>query len=121
MTSSNITQLETTLQHECTEALLPVRDALEVLSGPWKLPILITLSDGPKRFKQISKELTPITDKMLSRELKDLEANNLIVRTLHETFPLRVEYKLTEYSQSLASVIAALKEWGLIHRKTIIR
>ncbi|GAB3048781.1 winged helix-turn-helix transcriptional regulator [Spirosoma pulveris] len=120
MEVSKNSHLETTLQQECTDALLPVRDALEVLNGQWKLPILITLAGGSKRFKQISRELTPITDKKLSQELKDLESNNLILRTVYETFPPRVEYTLTDYSQSLASVITSLKEWGLFHRKTII-
>lgn len=120
MEGSENMQLGTTLQQECTDALLPVRDALDVLSGQWKLPILIALAAGPKRFKQISKELTPITDKKLSQELKDLEANNLIQRAVYETFPPRVEYTLTDYSRSLASVITSLKEWGLFHRKTII-
>ncbi|MDR6940698.1 winged helix-turn-helix transcriptional regulator [Mucilaginibacter pocheonensis] len=107
-------------QHECNHALLAVRDALEVLNGKWKLPILITLSDNPKRFKQISKEIDGITDKMLSKELKILEANKLIERTVYDTFPPTVEYSRTKHSLSLADVILALKDWGMVHRKEII-
>ena len=120
MEASNALQPEMTLQQECNHALLPVRDALDVLSGNWKLPILITLSSGGKRFKQISREVSGITDKMLSKELKDLEANELILRSVYGTFPPVVEYTLTEYSQSLAGVISSLKDWGLLHRKKII-
>jgi len=109
-----------TLQQECTNALLPVRDALEVLSGRWKLPILITLSSGVKRFKQISKEIDGITDKMLSKELKDLEINKLVKRTVYDTFPPTVEYAVTEHSHTLTKVITELREWGLLHRKKII-
>jgi len=105
---------------ECMGALLPVRDALEILSGRWKLPILIALSDGPKRFKEISKIINGITDKMLSKELKDLEVNKLVTRTVYDTFPPTVEYSRTEHSQSLTTVIVALKDWGTLHRKEII-
>ncbi|MCV9927181.1 helix-turn-helix transcriptional regulator [Flavobacterium sp. LS1R49] len=105
---------------ECKGALLPVRDALEVLSGRWKLQILISLSSGPMRFKQISKAVIGITDKMLSKELKDLEINKLVVRTVYDTFPPTVEYTATEHSKSLQGVIEALKDWGMLHRKEII-
>jgi DNA-binding HxlR family transcriptional regulator len=105
---------------ECLAALLPVRDALEVLSGRWKLPILIALSSRPKRFKEISKNIKGITDKMLSKELKDLEINKLVTRTVYDTFPPTVEYASTEHSKSLGNVIMALKDWGTLHRKEII-
>ncbi|WP_291144251.1 winged helix-turn-helix transcriptional regulator [Flavobacterium sp. UBA7680] len=105
---------------ECMAALLPVRDALEVLSGRWKLPILIALSNRPKRFKEISKDINGITDKMLSKELKDLEINKLVTRTVYDTFPPTVEYSRTQHSQSLGDVIMALKDWGTLHRKEII-
>ncbi|MPR36702.1 winged helix-turn-helix transcriptional regulator [Salmonirosea aquatica] len=115
-----MTTPDPTLQQECSAALLPVRDALEVLGGNWKLPILIILSDRPKRFGQISRELAGISDEMLSKELKDLETNKLVIRTVHEAFPPKVEYKLTEYCHSLASVLSALKNWGSNHREIIM-
>ena len=105
---------------ECLAALLPVRDALEVLSGRWKLPILIALSHRPKRFKEISKDINGITDKMLSKELKDMEVNKLVTRTVYDTFPPTVEYARTVHSQSLTNVIMALKDWGELHRREII-
>ena len=105
---------------KCNAALLPVRDALEVLNGRWRLPILITLSEGPKRFKQISKEVTGITDKMLSKELKALEENKLLTRKVYDTFPPMVEYAPTAHSETLKDVIVALKDWGDLHRREII-
>ena len=104
---------------ECTSLLLPVRDALEVLSGKWKLPIIVALSFGPKRFKQIAKEVHGITDKMLSKELKDLEMNQLIKRTIYDTFPPTVEYSITDHGKSLKKVMNELKDWGVRHRKKI--
>lgn len=108
-------------QKECTNALLPVRDALQVLSGSWKLQILISLTASSKRFKEISKDVFGITDKMLSKELKDLEANKLITRTVYDSFPPTVEYAITEHGQTLWPVISALKDWGSVHRKKIMK
>lgn len=105
---------------ECVNAILPVKDALDVLSGRWKLPILIALSFGNKRFKQISRDVQGITDKVLSKELKELETNQLITRTVYDTFPPTVEYAATEHGQSLFDVIVALREWGIKHRTKII-
>lgn len=122
MKSENTNTCEDSIcsKESCLSALLPVRDALEVLSGRWKLPILIALSDRPKRFKEISRDMDGITDKMLSKELKDLEINKLVIRTVYDTFPPTVEYRRTEHSKSLGNVIMALKDWGDLHRKEII-
>jgi DNA-binding HxlR family transcriptional regulator len=99
---------------------MPIKDALEVLSGKWKIPILACLSGGTKRFKEISKEVGGITDKMLSKELKDLEMNMLVSRTVLDTFPPTVEYSWTQHSRSLGNLIHALQDWGRLHRKKII-
>ena len=105
---------------DCDRCVKQVKDALDVLHGRWKLPILVSLKYSTKRFKQISRDLNGITDKMLSKELKELEMNQLIKRTVYETFPPTVNYALTDHGHSLDSVILALKEWGGSHRKKII-
>ena len=104
---------------ECTKMILPVRDALDMLSGKWKLPIIISLTFGNKRFTQISNEIPGITDRMLSKELKELEMNQLIKRTVYDAFPPVVEYSITPHGQSLEKVVAELRTWGLKHRKKI--
>ncbi|MEQ8417088.1 MAG: helix-turn-helix domain-containing protein [Imperialibacter sp.] len=114
-----------TVEHQrntesCTRALLPVRDALEVLSGKWKLQIIISLSFGTKRFREIGREVTGITDKMLSKELRDLEENMLVKRTVKDSFPPSVEYNLTEHGKTLQKVIGELREWGVMHREKIM-
>ncbi|WP_221393917.1 helix-turn-helix domain-containing protein [Dyadobacter sp. NIV53] len=114
---------EKVIQHsvgECTKSILPVRDALEVISGKWKLPIIISLMFGNKRFSQIAKEIPSITDKMLSKELRDLECNELVKRTVYDSIPVIVEYKLTDYGHSLKPVIEVLRNWGLTHRERIM-
>jgi len=105
---------------ECTKSILPVRDALEVLSGKWKLPIIISLTFGNKRFSQIAKGIPNITDKMLSKELRDLEANDLVKRNVYDSIPVVVEYKLTDYGHSLKPVIEVLRNWGAAHRERIM-
>ena len=106
-------------QSTCTKAILPVRDALDILSGKWKLPIIIALSFGNRRFTQMAKEIPGITDKMLSKELRDLEVNQLVKRTVYDAVPVVVEYSLTPYGRTLESLIEELKNWGEKHRKRI--
>lgn len=105
---------------KCPKSALSIKDALEVLEGRWKLLILFALSSGAKRFKQLSREVSGITDKMLSKELKNLESNKLIERNVHDTFPPTVEYSITPHGMSLGKVMEELHHWGLAHRKEII-
>ena len=104
---------------ECQSALAAVQDALYVLHGKWKLPIIIALREGYKRFSEIQKQVNGIAAKVLSAELKILELNGFVVRKVYNEFPVLVEYELTDYSNSLDPVITALKKWGLEHRERI--
>ena len=104
----------------CQRAIIPVRDALDLLSGKWKLPIIIALSFGNKRFSEMAREIPGITDKMLSKELRDLEANELIKRTVYDSVPVIVEYSMTPYGKSLGKLIDELYSWGMRHRKKIM-
>ncbi|MEM7800837.1 MAG: helix-turn-helix domain-containing protein [Chloroflexota bacterium] len=105
---------------ECRKFILPVRDVIDLIGGKWKLPIIIALSFGNHRFKELERQLERISPRMLSKELKDLEANGLVKRTVYDTTPVTVEYSLTEYSRSLDSVINVMREWGLAHRAKIM-
>jgi DNA-binding HxlR family transcriptional regulator len=104
----------------CTQSIDAVRDTLYVLSGKWKLPIIIALSEGPRRFKDLQRSLQDITPKILSKELKELELNEFVTRTVYATSPVSVEYALTRYSGSLQNIIAEMREWGLQHRKRMM-
>ena len=90
-----------------------------MLSGKWKIPIIIALSFGNRRFKELHRQIG-ITPKMLSKELKELEMHQLVKRTVYDSTPVTVEYELTPYSASLHPVIDALKEWGAQHRKRLM-
>ena len=109
-------------QHsECTQYVLPVRDTLDLLSGKWKLPIIGALMFGKRRFKEMERDIPHITARMLSKELKELEENELVTRTVYNTMPVSVEYELTEYGHTLKNVFKALQEWGTEHRKRIMK
>ncbi len=105
---------------ECTKMLLPVKDALDILNGKWKIPIILSLSFGVKRFKQIQREIPGLTPKMLSKELKDLEINGLLERRVYDSLPVSVEYEITPYGNTLKPLIGELHKWGSKHRKKII-
>jgi DNA-binding HxlR family transcriptional regulator len=107
-------------QSECLLQMLPIRDALDAISGKWKMMILVSIAHGNKRFKEIERSIPKITSKVLAKELKDMEANHLINRTVHNDYPVLIEYTATTYSKSLEKVMAALQDWGIKHRKKII-
>nr|WP_026965826.1 helix-turn-helix domain-containing protein [Algoriphagus terrigena] len=104
----------------CPKTMLSIKDALEALEGKWKLLILFSLSAGPKRFKQISRDVPGITDKTLSKELKNLESNQLIKREVFDAFPPAVEYTITAHGLSLEKVLDELHFWGLSHRNKVM-
>jgi DNA-binding HxlR family transcriptional regulator len=112
--------LEITTKEACKNAMLPVSDALEVLRGKWKLAIIVSLLHGSKRFGHISADIPKITDRMLSKELKDLEMNYMVKRTIHNTFPVVVEYSLTKHGETLRNIINELRHWGQQHRDFVL-
>jgi DNA-binding HxlR family transcriptional regulator len=104
----------------CTNVLRPVRDSLDILSGKWKLPIIIALDFGEKRFSEIAQEVHGITDRMLSKELRDLELNGLVKRNVQDSYPVKVTYMLTAHSKTLRPVINSLKNWGIMHKNKLL-
>ncbi|WP_199121268.1 helix-turn-helix domain-containing protein [Pedobacter sp. ASV28] len=107
----------------CGEELLAMRDSLEILGGKWKLQILRYLTNRAhqtNQFKKIQREIEGISAKVLSKELKDLEDNLLVTRTVQDTRPITVAYAITAYGRTVLPVTNTLVEWGLNHRKKII-
>lgn len=101
----------------CQAKLRASRDALEVIQGKWRIPIIVSLTYGNKRFGEIKKDIEDISPKMLSQELKELEMNKLISRTLYDSMPVTVEYALTPLGKSLNNLLQELLQWG-IHFRT---
>ncbi|GAB3966567.1 hypothetical protein GCM10028806_07210 [Spirosoma terrae] len=97
-----------------------LQDTIYVIGGKWRLPIINSICNGNKRFRDIERSIPGITTRMLSRELKDMEANQLIRRTVIPTIPVAVEYTATEYCQSFGDIILEMIKWGKQHKERII-
>jgi DNA-binding HxlR family transcriptional regulator len=106
---------------DCLETIKPVRDALDVISGKWKLPIIISIGVGNDRFTDIQESIPGITPKVLAKELKDLEQNELIKRTVVDDYPIKISYTLEKYADALTPIIYSLKDWGINHRKKLFK
>ena len=104
----------------CKEHLKAVHETLDILQGKWKIAIIGSLSFGTKRFMELQREVEGIGAKMLSKELRDLEINELVKRTVHDTKPVTVEYELTPYGKTLEDIIHEMVKWGTEHRKRIL-
>lgn len=101
----------------CQFKLMASRDALDVIQGKWRIPIIISLTYGTKRFGEIQRDITDISPKMLSQELKALEMNKIIIRTLRDTMPVSTEYSLTPLGFSMTNLLEELLKWGIHFRK----
>lgn len=104
----------------CSKVFVAIRDAMDLLSGKWKIHIIgVLLHKGKLRFMDLTREIDGIAAKMLSKELQDLEINDLVRRTVLNTKPVTVEYEITEYGKSLEKVIKEIVEWGAAHRERV--
>ncbi|MCB0505206.1 MAG: helix-turn-helix transcriptional regulator [Cyclobacteriaceae bacterium] len=103
-----------------THYVVAINDTLNVISGKWKLPIIGSLLYDKKRFKELEADIEKITPRMLSKELKELELNGILKRTVYDTIPVKVEYELTESGQSLRHVLDTMVAWGLDHRQKVM-
>jgi len=90
----------------------PVAATLELIGGKYKALILWHLSDGKLRFSELKKAVSGATAKMLTQQLRELEANMLVHREVFPVIPPKVEYSLTEQGKSLLPVLAAMRDWG---------
>jgi len=84
------------------------------------LPILGSILFGKKRFTDIQRNIPKITPRMLSKELKELELNGVLIRTVYDTTPVSVEYELSKSGKSITEVLDKMIEWGVEHRKSVL-
>lgn len=106
---------------ECLNTVKPVRDTLDVISGKWKLPIIISVGVGNSRFTDIQVSIPGLTPKVLAKELKDLEQHHLIKRVIIEKYPIKISYVIEPYADTLTPIIYAMKDWGIKHREEIFK
>jgi DNA-binding HxlR family transcriptional regulator len=96
-----------------------LQDTIYVIGGKWKLPIINSICNGNKRFGEIERSIPGITTRMLSRELREMELNKLITRTVTPGPPVLVEYESTDYCKTFGPVILTMIKWGIEHRQKI--
>jgi DNA-binding HxlR family transcriptional regulator len=111
------------MKHKPTEACenvhAAVQDTLYVVNGKWKLLILsILVNEGTKRFGELSRA-SGISPRILSKELQEMEINQLVSRNVCNTKPVTVEYSATPYADTLKEVIGAMIRWGQNHKRKI--
>ncbi|KNY19930.1 helix-turn-helix domain-containing protein [Methylobacterium sp. ARG-1] len=90
-----------------------VEHAMHLLGGRWRLLLVSYLIDGPKRFNELRRDMPGISQRMLTLDLRALEAAGLIKRTVYPTTPVKVDYALTEDGLRLKAVVAVVQEFGL--------
>lgn len=99
------------------EEVQALQDTMYVMGGKWRLLIINSICNGNKRFREIERSIPGLSTRMLSRELKDMEANQLIKRTVTPTTPVVVEYSETDYCLSFGAIILEMIAWGKKHRE----
>jgi DNA-binding HxlR family transcriptional regulator len=93
----------------------PVEATLEIIGGKWKGIILFYLLDGRVRNNELKRKIGCVTQRMLTKQLRELEANGLVKRIVHAEVPPRVEYELTKEGKTLKPILNSLKKWGESH------
>ena len=102
------------------ENFCPIHGVTQLLGGKWKMPLMFVIQGGPMRFGQLKRALSPITEQMLTKQLRELEKHNLIERKDYKTVPPKVEYFLTDFGRSFTQIISQFQELGKKHKKKII-
>ena len=93
-------------------SICPVETTLSLIGGKYKALILWHLSDGTLRFSQLRSQISGVTPKTLTQQLRELEASELIHREVFPVIPPKVEYSLTELGRSLMPILVAMRDWG---------
>lgn len=90
----------------------PVEAALEAIGGKWKGVILFHIQGGTKRFNELRRLIPDVTQRMLTKQLRELESDQIINRKVYAEVPPKVEYSLTEFGETLHPILISLQEWG---------
>jgi DNA-binding HxlR family transcriptional regulator len=97
----------------------PIEVALDVIGGKWKGMVLHRLLQGTARFNELRRAVPGATQRMLTLQLRELERDGVISRTVYPEVPPRVEYRLTEFGHSLAPILQMMESWGVRYREEI--
>ncbi len=109
------------MERDQKEELRALQDTLYFIGGKWRIPIINSLCNGNKRFREIERSIPGITTRMLSKELKDMEMNKLVKRTVYDNTPVLIEYEATEHCRSFAGIILEMIKWGKEYRNIVLK
>jgi DNA-binding HxlR family transcriptional regulator len=98
----------------------PARQLLDTISSKWVSLVLTALTDGPRRYSDLSRIIAGVSQKMLTQTLRTLERDGMVSRTITPAVPVRVEYELTPLGHSLLPVMRAVKEWAEVHMDDVL-
>jgi DNA-binding HxlR family transcriptional regulator len=97
----------------------PVATTLRLIGDKWKIPVIQRLLDRPHRFNELCRSIDGLSEKVLTDNLKQLERDGIITRTVYPEVPVRVEYALSEVGDSMRLIIASMQEWGLGYQEKV--
>ncbi|MFT8390591.1 MAG: helix-turn-helix domain-containing protein [Sporolactobacillus sp.] len=97
----------------------PVEITLSVIGGKWKGVVLYHLQNRPLRFNELRRLIPDVTQRMLTLQLRELEADGIIHREVYPVVPPKVEYSLTSFGKTLSPIILAMRQWGIVHQEAI--
>lgn len=101
------------------EELRALQDTLYFIGGKWRLQIMNSICAGNRRFREIERSIPGITTRMLSKELKEMEMNKLVKRTVYDETPVLVEYEPTEHCHTFSKIMTEMINWGKAYRKIV--
>jgi len=111
---------EPTLSGEDEQVACDIREVLDRIGDKWSVLVVIELAQGVRRFRQLQRAVSGISQRMLTLTLRRLERDALVARTIYPTVPAQVEYTLTPTGLSLIVVLKALADWAAEHRDTVL-
>jgi hypothetical protein len=108
------------MERDQTEELRALQDTLYFIGGKWRIPVINSICNGNRRLREIERSIPGITTRMLSKELKDMELNKLVKRTVYPETPVLIVYEPTEYCRTFGNIIQEMINWGREHRRVIV-
>ena len=106
------------MNSNCNKSNCPVVATLDIIGGKYKALILWHLVDDTRRFGELRKLIPQATQKMLTQQLRELEADNLVIRTVYPVVPPKVEYRLSDLGKSIKPILDAMCNWGVDYMKS---
>jgi|SRR5437868_4979238 len=105
----------------CGEEDCGIREVLDRIGDKWSVLVVVELAQGIRRFRELQRAISGISQRMLTLTVRRLERDGLVTRTVYPTVPPQVEYELTEMGHSLTHLVRALADWSTEHHEPITR